>query len=129
MTTTLPAWQALRAHAETMRHTHLRDWFDGPHGVADAESAPEAVEPATLGVDPDAPVGSIEPDGGFASALPETDELPEWLDPDPCKSPEAVAKLPGATTPISTRTRTKTTADASRITNVAAPVVRDPVRL
>ncbi len=48
-----------------------------------------------LRVEQGAPVGDIEPDGGFASALPETDELPEWLDPDPCKSPEAVAKLPG----------------------------------
>jgi lipoprotein-releasing system permease protein len=48
-----------------------------------------------LRVEEGAPVGDIEPDGGFASALPETDELPEWLDPDPCKSPEAVAKLPG----------------------------------
>jgi lipoprotein-releasing system permease protein len=58
--------------------------------AADAEPAPDG-----LGLDPGAPVGSIEPDGGFASTLPETDELPEWLDPDPCKSPEAVAKLPG----------------------------------
>jgi lipoprotein-releasing system permease protein len=49
----------------------------------------------TLGIDPGSPIGSIEPEGGFTSALPETDELPEWLDPDPCKSPEAVAKLPG----------------------------------
>ena len=65
-------------------------------GVSDAQAAYEpGSEPEALDVDSDAPVGSIEPDGGFASALPETDELPEWLDPDPCKSPEAVAKLPG----------------------------------
>jgi lipoprotein-releasing system permease protein len=61
-------------------------------GIDDAE-AQAGDDP--LGIEEGAPVGSIEPDGGFASALPETDELPEWLDPDPCKSPEAVAKLPG----------------------------------
>jgi lipoprotein-releasing system permease protein len=63
-------------------------------GAGDAEMASET-EPEALAVERDAPVGNIEPDGGFASALPETDELPEWLDPDPCRSPEAVAKLPG----------------------------------
>src|SRR5688572_830614 len=52
-------------------------------------------EPDALAVEPEAPVGDIEPDGGFASKLPETDELPDFIDPDPCKSPEAVAKLPG----------------------------------
>jgi lipoprotein-releasing system permease protein len=63
-------------------------------GVDDAE-ARDGEEAEVFGVEDGAPIGSIEPDGGFASALPETDELPEWLDPDPCKSPEAVAKLPG----------------------------------
>jgi lipoprotein-releasing system permease protein len=52
-------------------------------------------EPGALDIEPGSPVGGIEPDGGFASELPENDELPDWLDPDPCKSPEAVAKLPG----------------------------------
>jgi lipoprotein-releasing system permease protein len=46
-------------------------------------------------VDPDAPVGAIEPDGGFAVPLPEEDVLPEELDPDPCRSPMAVKNLPG----------------------------------
>jgi lipoprotein-releasing system permease protein len=48
-----------------------------------------------LAIAPDAPVGNIEPDGGFKSKLPDDDVLPEWLDPDPCKSPAAIAKLPG----------------------------------
>jgi len=52
-------------------------------------------EPDALAVEPDAPVGDVEPDGGFASKLPENDELPDFIDPDPCKSPGAVAKLPG----------------------------------
>ncbi|SPD59806.1 glucose-6-phosphate isomerase [Cupriavidus neocaledonicus] len=37
MTTSLPAWKALRAHADSLRGTHMRDWFDGPHGAARAE--------------------------------------------------------------------------------------------
>jgi lipoprotein-releasing system permease protein len=56
-------------------------------------SAPAEEEEFT--VDPGAPVGRIEPDGGFALALPEEDMLPEELDPDPCRSSAAVAKLPG----------------------------------
>ena len=44
---------------------------------------------------PDAPVGDIEPEGGFASALPEDDILPEQYDPDPCKDAKRVEKLPG----------------------------------
>jgi len=40
--------------------------------------------------------GSIVPQGGYKSALPDVDILPDSIDPDPCKSPEQVAKLPGA---------------------------------
>jgi lipoprotein-releasing system permease protein len=46
-------------------------------------------------VDPGAPVGKIEPEGGFKTELPDEDVLPEELDPDPCRSKAAVAKLPG----------------------------------
>ena len=41
------------------------------------------------------PAGDVTPDGGFASSLPDSDEIPEFLDPDPCKSPEQVKLLPG----------------------------------
>ena len=41
-------------------------------------------------------VGSIVPDGGYKSVLPDVDVLPDSIDPDPCKSPEQVAALPGA---------------------------------
>jgi lipoprotein-releasing system permease protein len=58
-----------------------------------ARSTPSEEEEFTL--DPGAPVGKIEPEGGFASALPDEDVLPEELDPDPCRSSAAVAKLPG----------------------------------
>ena len=46
-------------------------------------------------VAPGDPVGSIVPDGGYESVLPEDDILPDDVDPDPCEDPEAVAKLPG----------------------------------
>lgn len=44
---------------------------------------------------PGAPLGSVTPDGGYSSVLPEDDDLPDFVDPDPCKSPEQVKKMPG----------------------------------
>jgi lipoprotein-releasing system permease protein len=52
---------------------------------AGAQSAPEE----------DEPIGDVTPDGGFKSQLPEDDVLPESIDPDPCRSPDQVAHLPG----------------------------------
>jgi lipoprotein-releasing system permease protein len=39
--------------------------------------------------------GDVTPDGGYLSVLPDEDFIPEKIDPDPCKSPEQVAKMPG----------------------------------
>jgi lipoprotein-releasing system permease protein len=44
---------------------------------------------------PGAPLGSVTPDGGFTSVLPDEDSIPDFIDPDPCKSAEQVAKMPG----------------------------------
>jgi len=56
--------------------------------------APEVQEVATVG---DAGItGSIVPDGGYQSVLPDVDVLPDNIDPDPCKDPKQVAALPGA---------------------------------
>lgn len=41
------------------------------------------------------PPGTVTPDGGFKSTLPEEDVLPEDVDPDPCRSPAQVKALPG----------------------------------
>lgn len=41
------------------------------------------------------PSGSVTPDGGYQSVLPDSDELPEHIDPDPCRSPEQIRALPG----------------------------------
>jgi lipoprotein-releasing system permease protein len=69
-------------------------------GTPPPEAAPSAEPRAQKsGIEPDlpagAPVGKIEPAGGFAVPLPDDDVLPADIDPDPCRSPEAVAKLPG----------------------------------
>jgi lipoprotein-releasing system permease protein len=45
--------------------------------------------------EPPGPMRDVTPDGGFTSKLPDDDDLPASIDPDPCKSPEQVAALPG----------------------------------
>jgi lipoprotein-releasing system permease protein len=73
--------------------------IDAGAPASDEEAAGTARAAPKPGVEPDlapgAPVGKIEPPGGFAVALPDEDVLPADIDPDPCRSPEAVAKLPG----------------------------------
>ncbi|HXX66234.1 MAG TPA: ABC transporter permease [Polyangiaceae bacterium] len=44
---------------------------------------------------PNAPHGDITPAGGYRSRLPDDDALPDAINPDPCQSPEDVAKMPG----------------------------------
>jgi lipoprotein-releasing system permease protein len=61
--------------------------------VADAGAAEE--DEASSEPEPGAPVGNIEPEGGFKSELPDDDAVPEEFDPDPCRKPEDVKKLPG----------------------------------
>ncbi|WP_438018585.1 ABC transporter permease [Sorangium sp. So ce315] len=75
---------------------------------AGAEPAPTAVdiegaagagageaEAADVQVAEGAPRGSIEPEGGYGSVLPEDDELPADVDPDPCADKEQIARMPG----------------------------------
>jgi lipoprotein-releasing system permease protein len=69
----------------------VREAREEDAGVASA-ATPDGDE---ITIDPGAPVGKIEPEGGFTAALPDEDVLPEELDPDPCRSSAAVAKLPG----------------------------------
>jgi lipoprotein-releasing system permease protein len=64
--------------------------------LPDAGAPPRAPgQEVELELEPGAPIGKIEPEGGFAIPLPDTDELPEELDPDPCRSKEAIQRLPG----------------------------------
>ena len=52
-------------------------------------------ESAEAALDPGAPSGSVVPEGGYKSELPEDDLLPAELDPDPCRDAESIKKLPG----------------------------------
>ncbi|WP_437782307.1 ABC transporter permease [Sorangium sp. So ce1097] len=75
---------------------------------AGAEPAPTAVdiegaagagageaEAADVQLAEGAPRGSIEPEGGYGSVLPDDDELPADVDPDPCADKEQIARMPG----------------------------------
>ena len=48
------------------------------------EQSKEAEPEAALELAPGAPQGSVVPEGGFDSVLPDDDVLPEAIDPDPC---------------------------------------------
>jgi len=67
----------------------------GAGGGADAGAAEGDEALAAEDLDAGAPSGAIEPDGGFATALPDDDVLPADVDPDPCRDPENVKRLPG----------------------------------
>jgi hypothetical protein len=62
----------------------------GPKAAVAAAPVPD--EPLRLGPG-DLPPGSVVPQGGYTSVLPEDDTLPDELDPDPCRAEGVV--LPG----------------------------------
>jgi lipoprotein-releasing system permease protein len=41
------------------------------------------------------PSGRVTPQGGYKSRLPDDDDLPDALDPDPCKQSDQVMRMPG----------------------------------
>lgn len=57
------------------------------------EKSGEKAEALGLELPDDAPVGSIVPEGGYASELPDDDVLPDEINPDPCSGD--VSALPG----------------------------------
>jgi lipoprotein-releasing system permease protein len=71
-----------------------------PEPDAEGQGDPDAGAP-DAGAVAAAPEGPVEPEGGYTSTLPETDDLPADVDPDPCENPEAVAKLPGIVVGVS----------------------------
>jgi lipoprotein-releasing system permease protein len=71
-----------------------------PEPGAEGQGDPDAGAP-DAGAVAAAPEGPVEPEGGYTSTLPETDDLPADVDPDPCENPEAVAKLPGIVVGVS----------------------------
>lgn len=78
--------EALR---DTDLHSHASAWNTGAAG------APAQNSNAEVAVDPNAPIGSVVPEGGYKSELPEDDVLPAELDPDPCRDAESIKRLPG----------------------------------
>lgn len=67
-----------------------------PHEVVaeqDEKGEPDRQEDPTLDLPQNAPVGSIVPEGGYQSQLPNDDILPPELNPDPCESKDTA--LPG----------------------------------
>ncbi len=61
--------------------------------IAPADTEPGPQEDGELELEEDAPVGSIVPEGGYESELPEDDVLPESINSDPCK--KGSEALPG----------------------------------
>ncbi len=55
----------------------------------------ESGEKTAEAAPPQLPEGSIVPEGGYRSVLPDDDAVPAELDPDPCANKESVARLPG----------------------------------
>jgi lipoprotein-releasing system permease protein len=88
---------------QAMRHaSHLDDAGAPPPSQGTAPPTSTSTTTSTTakhekGADAGAPalVGDVTPDGGYASVLPEDDDIPDKIDPDPCKDPDQVAKLPG----------------------------------
>jgi len=84
-------------HDEALRepdlHSHSSPWSSGNATGAAGASADNA--PAEAALDPNAPVGSIVPEGGYKSELPDDDVLPAEIDPDPCRDAESIKRLPG----------------------------------
>ncbi|MGD0675223.1 MAG: ABC transporter permease [Polyangiaceae bacterium] len=76
---------------EEMRHAD-----GGAAKSAGAQGGPEADdEPPPAPAPKPTLRGDVTPDGGYASKLPDEDYVPDSIDPDPCKSPEEVARMPG----------------------------------
>ncbi len=95
---------SIREGADASPKDELDGGAGGIHELLDAAAlaANEELEQDTLpdpldgGIPDDALVGSVVPDGGYKSTLPDPfEDLPEDVAPDPCNSAEAVAQLPG----------------------------------
>ena len=98
----------LRALEDRIREDEQKGEAPPTEGEATAAvAAAEAIdaEPAPGGGDAEAvggaPVGEVEPEGGYKSELPEDDVIPDEVDPDLCRDPEAVAKMPGIVVGVS----------------------------
>ena len=79
-------------HDEALREpdTHSHSSSYAASAAAAAKDADDQGAPK-----PGDPVGSVVPEGGYKSALPDDDVLPADIDPDPCRDAESIKRLPG----------------------------------
>lgn len=88
---------------ESLRAEQLGEHAEKQSGEALDPRLPASKEPGGASADhddaaalnPGDPVGSVVPNGGYQSALPEDDVLPADIDPDPCRDEESIKRLPG----------------------------------
>ncbi len=80
----------IREESENVRDEEERDEPELSDLPAEGAAGASNIAP---GVAPDAPAGSIVPEGGFDSELPDDDILPDEINPDPCTTADAT--LPG----------------------------------
>jgi lipoprotein-releasing system permease protein len=96
-----PLLQAIqREVADELAHADAGAAPEGHPSAAPVEDPPVRPKQKTRAPPPPAehaggPVGSVTPSGGYRSELPDVDVLPDAIDPDPCKSAEQVAAMPG----------------------------------
>jgi lipoprotein-releasing system permease protein len=85
-----PLLDAIRREVEVeMRERDMADASPPSQSEkAEAEEEPQPIEDAGI-------VGSVTPVGGFRSRLPDDDLIPDSVDPDPCRSPDQIARMPG----------------------------------
>ena len=81
-------------HDEALREPDVRT-HSSPYAASDAGAAALRDPDADSKPDPGAPVGNVEPVGGYKSTLPDDDVLPADIDPDPCRDAESIKRLPG----------------------------------
>jgi lipoprotein-releasing system permease protein len=73
----------------------LEDAASGDDALPSFDDALAAESERLPSASPDAPSGLVEPEGGYASILPDDDVLPDDVDPDPCRNPDVLRTLPG----------------------------------
>jgi lipoprotein-releasing system permease protein len=81
----------------------------------------DGVDAADEQLAPDAPVGDVVPEGGYASVLPEDDDLPEEVSTDPCTDAEAVRSLPGIVIGVTLKRNLK--AEIGSCVQVTSPTI------
>lgn len=90
--------------------------------LAAIEAETEAEPDLDAGLGPEAPVGSVEPEGGYGSTLPDpTEALPDDVAPDPCASADAVSQLPGLV--IGSALAKNLSADIGSCVQVTSPTI------